>query len=124
LTYAHNEKLVVRLDYGFYSGGITDKKTGEPENFDWKQNGSRKIEIGAVWQFHESFGLAAKFFTWTTSGTYTADVEYTDPSNNTQTQETELAIFPERTYKSTNFTISLMIPLGGAEAQSGTITVK
>lgn len=121
LTYAHNETLVVRFDYGFYLGGITHKKSGEPENYDWNQTGSRKIEIGAVWQFHENFGLAAKFFTWTSSGTYDAEIEYTDMSGNTS--EKEIAIFPERTYKSTNFTISLMIPLGGAEATSGRISV-
>jgi hypothetical protein len=117
LTYALAENFVFRLDYGFYAGGITNDKTGEPENYEWDLTHSRKLEFSASWMISDIFGLAFKVNSWKTSGIYSAEMTYTQNGNE---QTAEVDLMPERTFRSNNFTFCLMIPLGGAEAGGGT----
>ncbi len=60
---------------------------------------------------------------WNSVGQYTTKATYTPTSDPSGTDETEIDVFPEQKFKSSNFMISIMIPLGSAESQSGTIEV-
>lgn len=122
VTYALKENVVFRIDYGIYLGDIVPNKTTVPDSYNWKGK-STKLELGAVWQFSDYLGLAVKFTKWKTVGNYTGDYSYTDPMNSGATLEKEVNLFPERTISSSNFMFSIMIPLGSAESQSGTIEV-
>jgi hypothetical protein len=122
LNIALSETAVIRLDYGIYASDITNKKKPLPENYDWSSNFSRKFEASLVLQAEgEPFGFGLKFVQWTTRGQMIKDHEYT---TNGTTQSIDLATMPERTFKLTNFMISLMIPMGNATSTTTIITVK
>jgi hypothetical protein len=125
LTYALEENIVFRIDYGFYVGGMFSSKVDDalPEGFEDKAKG-RKLEIGGVWQISDMFGVALKFVNWSSMVDFTGEVKYnqTTPSGPVE-QTVELNMFPERSIKSNTLTISIMIPLGSAESQSGTIDI-
>lgn len=125
LTYALKENIVFRLDIGKYIATTESKKTPYLDNYEFKRKGSTKIEVGGVWMISDKFGLFAKFNMWNIKGYIIAkDVEYDMIANGTTTKATtEIQLTPEQTFKSKNFTFGIMIPLGGAESQSGTITV-
>ncbi len=118
LTYALTEKCVVRLDLGTYVPTTESKKTPYLDNYEYKKRGSKKVELGIVYQFTESFGAFAKVNMWNTKGTLMADLKDSYSSG-----ITKLEVMPEQKFKSTNFTFGIMIPLGSAESRSGTISI-
>lgn len=122
LTYAHSEKMVFRADYALMLGSADSKKNPLQENYNWDGK-AKRLELAAVWQFSDYFGAALKFNLWNSVGQYTTKASYNPTSNPSGTSETEIDVFPEQKFKSSNFMISIMIPLGSAESQSGTIDI-
>jgi hypothetical protein len=119
LTYAVDEKLVVRLDYGFYGGDIVHKKTTVPEGYDGTAFG-KKLELSGVWQISDMFGVALKYSRWNIKTKYEAEVTYNQTTGSgTVEQTTDITLFPERQVKSGTFTMTIMIPLGSAEGGGG-----